>query len=397
LHVAAMSGSNANLYVYSALLDCHDRIMGLDLAHGGHLTHGYRKGRMNISMISKYFETLPYYTDQRTGLIDYGKLEEMAVLYHPKIIVAGTSAYSRLIDYARMRQIAEKVGAYLMSDMSHISGLIASGLIPSPFEHSDIVTTSTAKTLRGPRGGMIFYRHRTKPAAKASKSHRGDTRSIADAINASVFPGHQSSPHNNTTAALAVALHQAGAPEFKEYQRWVLLNATALAKTLMDLGYRLVSGGTDTHLVLLDLRPIGIDGARLERVLELVGVASNKNVLWGDTSAREPSGLRLGSPAMTSRGLMPGDFVEIAQFIDRAVAVTTKLGVLAKDHAQAAGEADPGSLQCFLRFVNANQTLYMVAELKREILGWVNSLGSKGCNSLPEAIATRAAGSVGHT
>lgn len=368
-----MSGSNANLYVYSALLNCHDRIMGMEIAHGGHLSHGYRRGAKKISMVSKYFESLPYHLDPETGLIDYDSLEDLAQLYRPKIIVAGTSAYSRLIDYARMHRIAAKTGAYLMSDISHISGLIASGLIPSPFEYSDIVTSSTAKTLRGPRGGIIFYRRRARATAGAPGIHRGDTHSIADAINSAVFPGHQNSPHNNTTAALAVALHLARTPEFKEYQRWVLLNAKALADTLVDLGYTLVSGGTENHLVLLDLRPHGLDGARLESVLELLGVASNKNMLLGDKSAKEPSGLRLGSPAMTSRGLRPGDFTQIAQFIHRAVKLTATLRDIAEEHAKAAGERQPESLECFKQFVIETRTLDMITKLRREIMDWVSS------------------------
>ncbi|RWA09551.1 hypothetical protein EKO27_g5566 [Xylaria grammica] len=357
----AMSGSNANLYVYSALLECHDRIMGLDLAHGGHLTHGYRKGRKKISKVSKYFETFPYYLDPKTGFIDYDGLEAAAEQYQPRIVVAGTSAYSRLIDYARIKQITSKVGAYLVSDISHISGLIAAGLVPSPFEHSDIITSSTAKLLQGPRGGIIFYRRGIKPTG---------TGSIENAIDASVFPGHQSSPHNNSIAALSVALQQALTPEFKQYQKQVLLNSKALAETLTSLGYSLSSGGTDTHLVLLDLRPHGIDGARLERVLELLGVASNRNVLYGDTSVKEPSGLRIGSPAMTARGLGSQDFVEVAKFIDRAVGVTKKLSVLAEEQAEGAGE-EPTNLKHFLRFIEENDGHEMMLELRSEISDWV--------------------------
>ncbi|KAJ2994878.1 hypothetical protein NUW58_g1428 [Xylaria curta] len=366
VNVQPMSGSNANLYVYSALIECHDRIMGLDLAHGGHLTHGYRKGKKKISMVSKYFETLPYYLDSKTGIIDYDHLETLAEQYQPRIIVAGTSAYSRLIDYGRIKQISSKIGAYLMSDISHISGLIAAGLVPSPFGHSDIVTSSTAKLLQGPRGGIIFYRKGPK--------HTG-IGSVEDAINASVFPGHQSSPHNNTTAALSVALHQALTPEFKEYQKRVLLNAKALADGLIGLGYTLASGGTETHLILLDLRPHGIDGARVERVLEMLGVASNKNVLHGDTSAIEPSGLRIGSPAMTARGLGSSDFTEIAKFVDRAIGVTKKLNALAEEQAKRAGEKEPGNLKYFMQVIeeDANHKS-MIRELRAEISTWIEQV-----------------------
>jgi glycine hydroxymethyltransferase len=371
-----MSGSNANLYVYSALLGCHDRVMGLDLTHGGHLSHGYRRGPKNISMMSKYFETLPYQLNQETETIDYDALENLAKIYNPRIIVAGTSAYSRLIDYGRMRQIAKTVGAYLMCDISHISGLIAAGLIPSPFEYSDIVTSSTAKTLRGPRGGIIFYRHGSTTTAETLRTSQPTTRSMADAINSSVFPGHQSSPHNNTIAALAVALHEAGKPEFKEYQQRVLLNARSLADSLMCLGYRLISGGTENHLLLLDLRPLEIDGARLERVLELIGISCNRNVVFGDSSAKEPRGIRLGTPAMTSRGLRPSDFREIAEFIHRAVALTRTLCVQSKNHAEAALVRTPTSLKCFMDFIEENKRHESIAGLRREVLDWVGLFDS---------------------
>ncbi|KAI1290581.1 serine hydroxymethyltransferase-like protein [Xylaria venustula] len=367
VNVQSMSGSNANLYVYSALLECHDRIMGLDLAHGGHLTHGYRKGRKKVSNTSKYFETLPYYLDSRTGLIDYDSLEALAEQYQPRIIVAGTSAYSRLIDYARIKKITSKIDAYLMSDISHISGLVVAGLIPSPFEHSDIVTSSTAKLLQGPRGGIIFCRRGSK---------RTGAGTIENAINASVFPGHQSSPHNNTTAALSVALQQAIRPEFKQYQKQVLLNAKALAETLTKLGYSLASGGTDTHLVLLDLKPNGIDGGRLEQVLETVGVASNRNVLYGDTSAKEPRGLRIGSPAMTARGVGTQGFVEVAKLIDRAVEVTQKLSFQARKQAEGAGEKEPADLKHFFQFIQENNGNDMIRELRAEIASWVKQFAT---------------------
>jgi glycine hydroxymethyltransferase len=373
---AAMSCSNANLYVYSALLGVHDRMMSLDVASGGHLSHGYTRGRKKISHISKYFETLPYHLDASTGTIDYDGLEALAAHYKPKLIVAGTSTYSRLIDYARIRAIASRSPAFVMSDISHISGLIAAGLIPSPFEHSDVVTSSTAKLLRGPRGGIIFYRKGVPLSlAKRNGNGNGNGTTVEDAINSSVFPGHQSSPHNNTTAALAVALQQALTPQFKEYQRLVLLNARALADALKELGYALASGGTDTHLVLLDLRSKGIDGARVERVLEVLGVASNRNVLAGDVSVREPSGLRIGSPVMTARGLKPEDFAQIARFVHRAVELTKELMVLADNGGSRRGARESNGngngLERFMNFVAENENLDMVAELRSEIRAWV--------------------------
>ena len=295
VNVQPLSGSPANLYAYSAVLNTHDRIMGLDLPHGGHLSHGYQTPTKKISMISKYFETFPYRLDEKTGLIDYDKLNENAQLYRPKIIIAGTSAYSRLIDYTRMREIATSVGAYLLSDMAHISGLVAGDVIPSPFPHSDIVTTTTHKSLRGPRGAMIFFR---KGVRSTTKSGEKIMYELENPINASVFPGHQGGPHNHTISALAVALHQAQSAPFEMYQKMVLENAKSLSNRLGNpasadgLGYNIVSGGTDNHLVLVDLKSKGVDGARVERVLELCGLAANKNTVPGDKSALKPGGLR---------------------------------------------------------------------------------------------------------
>ncbi|KAL8685118.1 MAG: hypothetical protein Q9218_007970, partial [Villophora microphyllina] len=344
--ISALSGSPANLYAYSALLNSHDRIMGLDLPHGGHLSHGYQTPTKKISAISKYFETLPYRLDESTGLIDYMKLEEIALLYRPRIIIAGTSAYSRLIEYDRMRAIAEKVGAYLLSDMAHISGLVAAGVIQSPFPHSDVVTTTTHKSLRGPRGAMIFFR---KGVRRTDKKGNKELYDLENAINASVFPGHQGGPHNHTITALAVALQQAQTREFKEYQSTVLKNAKALADRLGKskekggLGYNVVSGGTDNHLVLIDLKDRNIDGARVERVLELVGVASNKNTVPGDKSAMKPGGLRMGSPAMTTRGFQPEDFVRVAEIVDRAVTISQRLDAEARKDGEEKGRKNPGS------------------------------------------------------
>lgn len=344
VNVQPLSGSPANLYAYSAVCQPHDRIMGLDLPHGGHLSHGYQTPSKKISKISAYFETLPYRLDPSTGRIDYEGLDKLAELYRPKIIVAGTSAYSRAIDYATMKKTAQKYGAYLLSDMAHISGLVAAGVVESPFPHSDIVTTTTHKSLRGPRGAMIFYRKGVRSVNK-----KGDKimYNLEEPINASVFPGHQGGPHNHTISALAVALKQAQTPEFKEYQEAVLANAKALAKRLGkdELGYEIVSGGTDNHLVLVDLKPKGVDGARVERVLELVNVAANKNTVPGDVSAMKPGGLRLGTPAMTTRGFTESDFGRVAEIVDRAVQITKQFdkgveGKKLKDFYQALGDGD---------------------------------------------------------
>ena len=374
--IIALSGSPANLYAYSALLNSHDRIMGLDLPHGGHLSHGYQTPTKKISAISKYFETLPYRLDEATGYIDYQKMEELAMLYRPKIIIAGTSAYSRLIEYARMKEIAEKVGAYLLSDMAHISGLVAGGVIPSPFPHSDVVTTTTHKSLRGPRGAMIFFR---KGVRRTDKKGNQEMYDLEGPINASVFPGHQGGPHNHTITALAVALHQAQTDEFKEYQKTVLLNAKALAERLGNskekggLGYNIVSGGTDNHLVLVDLKSKGIDGARVERVLELVGVASNKNTVPGDKSAMKPGGLRMGSPAMTTRGLLPDDFTRVAEIVDRAVTITQGLDKKAKEDSEAKGRKNPTSVKAFLDYLGDGNEVREIVELRREVEEWIGT------------------------
>lgn len=361
---------------YSAVLNSHDRIMGLDLPHGGHLSHGYQTATKKISAISKYFETLPYRLNEETGLIDYDKLQELATLYRPKIIIAGTSAYSRLLDYARFRQIADSVGAYLLADMAHISGLVAGQVIPSPFPYADIVTTTTHKSLRGPRGAMIFYRRGVRHTDAKGKSELYD---LENPINASVFPGHQGGPHNHTITALAVALHQAQQPLFKQYQRTVLENAKALSARLGDArdrgghGYKVVSGGTDNHLVLVDLKPAGIDGARVERILELVGVASNKNTVPGDVSALKPGGLRMGTPAMTTRGFTPADFERVADVVHRAVGITKKLDKEARAVKEKEGRKNPGSIAAFKEFVGEGEAVSEIVQLRKEVMDWVGT------------------------
>ncbi|KAJ2803629.1 Serine hydroxymethyltransferase, cytosolic [Coemansia helicoidea] len=333
VNVQSLSGAPANLYVYGALMQPHERLMGLDLPHGGHLSHGFQTPTKRVSYSSVYFETLPYRCNEETGLIDYDALARSAELFRPKIIVAGASAYARTIDYARMREIADSVGAYLMADMAHISGMVAAGVVSSPFEHADIVTTTTHKSLRGPRGAMIFFRKGLRRVTKKGVEVMYD---LEKPINQSVFPGHQGGPHNHTIAALAVALKLAQGPEFRQYQEQVLANAKAFARALDERGYSLVSGGTDTHLLLVNLLASkGIDGARVERVLELAKIAANKNTVPGDKSAMVPGGLRMGTPAMTTRGLVERDFAEIAGFVDRAVGIAQQVsgGVASKRFA----------------------------------------------------------------
>ena len=323
VNVQSLSGSPANFQAYTALLEPHDRILSLDLPHGGHLSHGYQIPGKKISMVSRYFESMPYRLDEGTGTIDYDAMERSAELFRPKMIVAGASAYSRLIDYGRIREIADGVGAYVMSDMAHISGLVSAGVIPSCFPHSDVVTTTTHKSLRGPRGAMIFYRKGQRGTDKKGVPIMYD---IEERINFAVFPGLQGGPHNHTIGALATCLKQAATPEFVEYQKQVLANASALAGRLTELGYELVSGGTDNHLVLIDVKKSRkIDGARVERILELACVASNKNTVPGDRSALMPGGIRMGTPALTSRGFGEADFVRVADLFDRAVGIAVRL------------------------------------------------------------------------
>lgn len=314
------AGSPANFQAYTAVLQPHDRIMALDLPHGGHLSHGYQTDKKKISAVSIFFETFPYRVNEKSGLIDYDAIEAHAALYRPKLIVAGASAYARIIDYKRMRAIADQHDAYLLADIAHISGLIAGEVLPSPFPYCDIVTTTTHKSLRGPRGAMIFYRKGVRRAGKKA-GEEPVMYDLDSKINFAVFPGLQGGPHNHTITALATALKQTLSPDFKAYAKQVVSNSKRFADALLSKGYVLVSGGTDNHLVLVDLRASGIDGARVERVMELAGLAANKNTVPGDKSALVPGGIRMGTPALTSRGFDEKDFEAVAEYFHRAVTI----------------------------------------------------------------------------
>jgi len=278
--------------------------MGLDLPHGGHLTHGFQTPKKRVSASSVFFESMPYRLNEETGIIDYDALEQSAALFRPKIIIAGASAYARDIDYARMRAIADSVGAYLMADMAHISGLVAARIGTNPFEFADVVTTTTHKSLRGPRGGMIFAK-----------------KELMDQINQAVFPALQGGPHNHTISGLAVALKAAQAPEFNLYQQQIVKNSKAMAERLMEHGYKLVSGGTDNHLMLVDLKPSGVDGSRVQTILDLVSITLNKNSVPGDKSAMNPGGIRIGTPALTTRGFDEDDFRHVADLVHRGISI----------------------------------------------------------------------------
>lgn len=315
-NVQPYSGSPANFAVYTGLIEPHGRIMGLDLPDGGHLTHGFFTATKKVSATSIFFESMPYKVDPKTGLIDYEKLAEEARLFKPKVIIAGVSCYSRCLDYKRFREIANENNAYLFSDMAHVSGLVAAGLIPSPFEYSDVVSTTTHKTLRGPRAGVIFFRKGVRSIGKDGQKILYDLESR---INQAVFPGLQGGPHNHAIAGIATTMKQVKTPEFVAYQKQVVANAKRLCHGLQTLGYKISTDGTDVHMLLVDLRPMGITGSKVEKILEDISIACNKNTVPGDKSALNASGIRLGTPALTTRGLVEKDIDNVVDLIHRGI------------------------------------------------------------------------------
>ena len=297
-NVQPHSGAQANFAVYFAMLKPGDTIMGMNLSHGGHLTHG---SPANIS--GTYFHIVPYGVSAETEVLDYDEMEKIALECKPKMIVSGASAYPRIIDFARIREICDKVGALMMVDIAHIAGLVAAGLHPNPVPYADFVTTTTHKTLRGPRGGVIMCKEQ-----------------YAKAIDKAVFPGTQGGPLMHVIAAKAVAFKEALSPEFKEYQTQIVKNAAAMAKRFTENGVRLVSGGTDNHLMLVDLRKENMTGKELEKLLDEAHITANKNTIpFETTSPFITSGIRVGTPAITSRGMKEGEAVEIADLVTEVI------------------------------------------------------------------------------
>ncbi len=305
VNVQPYSGSPANLEVYNALLQPGDKLMGMNLSSGGHLTHGHRA---NFS--GKIYQSIQYSLNPDTEKIDYSQIEKLAQKHHPKIIVAGTTSYPRKINFSRIAKIAHKIGAYCMADISHIAGLVLAELHPSPFISCDIVTTTIHKTLRGPRAAVIFI-NKKSPIARKKKID------LPSVINKSVFPQMQGGPHNNVTAAIALTFHLAQKKSFLRYQQQIVRNSRALADELRKRGFRLVSGGTDNHLLVIDLRPQEVSGLEAEKLLGRAGIIANRNVVPQDKKSWSPSGIRIGTPAVTSRGMKEREMKKIAQFLFR--------------------------------------------------------------------------------
>ncbi|OWM79350.1 hypothetical protein CDL15_Pgr003523 [Punica granatum] len=386
VNVQPYSCTSANFAVYTGLLLPGDRIMGLDTLSGGNTSHGYYtpNGR-KVSGASIFFESLPYKVNSQTGYIDYDKLEERALDFRPKILICGGSSYPREWDYARFRQIADKCGAVLLCDMAQTSGLIAAKECVSPFDYCDIVTSTTHKSLRGPRGGIIFYRRGAKPRKRGillSQGIESEQYELEEKINFAVFPSLQGGPHNNHIAALAIALKQVATPEYKEYMHQVKINAQALACALLRRKCRLITNGTDNHLLLWDLRPLGLSGKNYEKVCEMCHITLNKIVISGDNGTITPGGVRIGTPAMTTRGCLEGDFETIADFLLRAAQIASAI------------QREHGKLQkTFLKGLQSNNK--EIVDLRNRVEAFAGQFAMPGvvC-SVAEATALKDLGQV---
>lgn len=302
-NVQPYSGSPANLAILFALAKPKEKIMGMKLAFGGHLTHGH-----SVSATGVFWKAVQYETDKKTGLIDYKKIRALAIKNKPKVIISGTTAYPRQIDFKEFGDIAREVGAYHMADVSHIAGLIAGGEHMSPFPYADAVMMTTHKSLRGPRGAVIF--------GKKEKAHDSE-QTIMELIDKAVFPGLQGGPHNNQTAAIAQAFYETLTPGFKRYAKQIIKNARCLAEELKKKGFDLISGGTDNHLILMNVKTIGLTGTEAEKRLEKNGIIANRNSIPGDESPFKPSGVRLGVPSVTTRGMKEEEMIKIADIFEK--------------------------------------------------------------------------------
>lgn len=325
-NVQAYSGSPANMAVYFALLDPGDTVMGLDLYFGGHMTHG-----LKLNFSGRLYNSMPYQTG-KDGLLDYGVMADMAQKNKPKMIIVGATAYPRIFDWQKLREIADLCGAFLLADISHIAGLVVAGVHPSPAGIADVVTTTTHKTLRGPRGALILCNGKPSNPLKNVPRTRDNLPSLIDRA---IIPGLQGGPHNHQTAAIAVALHEAAQPSFKDYGAQIVKNAKVLADKLMGKGYQLVTGGTDNHLLLVDLTNKDIIGAEAEKALGKAGITVNKNTVPFDPRPPfSPSGIRLGTPALTTRGMKEPEMEQIANWIDAAVSAHGEDATLEKINAE---------------------------------------------------------------